>query len=304
MTHIDFAAVNQTRKFGPDWKPRFADLAARRFRAWGVNTMANWTPDYARAPRRIPYTMQFNTRDFPHRLALRNGRKCDAMPDVFHPGFLAFLREKAAKVAEWSANDPMLLGVFVDNELRWDLAQEAGDYPAYAERYFSAVASALREALPGTLYLGCRFAFESKTREEWRAASRHCDVVSVNVYERAPARDLPDGAADRPLLVGEFHFGALDAGMFSAGLAPALDQRERGECYRNFMRDCLDSPRYVGAHWFQYMDQALTGRPDGENFQCGFVTCCDVPYPEMVRAARDIAREMYPRRSAKSSGRR
>ena len=121
-------------------------------------------------------------------------------------------------------------------------------------------------------------------------------MVSVNVYERSPARDFPDGAEDRPLLVGEFHFGAFDSGMFAAGLAPALDQKERGECYRSFVRDCLDHPRYVGAHWFQYQDQALTGRPDGENFECGFVTSCDVPYPEMVRASRDIAREMYPRR--------
>lgn len=81
--------------------------------------------------------------------------------------------------------------------------------------------------------------------------------------------------------------------MAAPGLAPALDQKERGECYRAFVRDCLDGPRWVGAHWFQYQDQALTGRPDGENYQCGLVTVCDVPYPEMVRAARDIAGEMY-----------
>ena len=175
---------------------------------------------------------------------------------------------------------------------------KAADFPAVCERYFAEVEAALRETLPGTLYLGCRFAWASDAREEWRAASRHCDVVSVNVYERAPSRDLPDGAEDRPMLVGEFHFGAFDSGMFAAGLAPALDQKERGECYRAFLRDCLDSPRYVGAHWFQYHDQALTGRPDGENYQCGFVTVCDIPYPEIVRASRDIAREMYPRRFA------
>ena len=296
MTHVDFAAANQIRKWGTDWKPRFADLAARRLPAWGINTMANWSTDYARAPRRVPYTMQFNTRDFPHKLALADGKTCESFPDVLHPDFPGFLRGKAATVAQWVGDDPMFFGIFVDNELRWDLAQNAADFPAVAERYFAAVEAALRETLPGTLYLGCRFAFESKTREEWRAASRHCDVVSVNIYERSPARDLPDGAEDRPLLVGEFHFGAFDSGMFAAGLAPALDQKERGECYRSFVRDCLDHPRYIGAHWFQYMDQALTGRPDGENFECGFVTFGDVPYPEMVRASRDIAREMYPRR--------
>ena len=40
------------------------------------------------------------------------------------------------------------------------------------------------------------------------------------------------------------------------------------------------------------------GRPDGENFECGFVTVCDIPYPALVAAARDIAGEMYRRRFA------
>ena len=297
MTHADFFQINQVRRFGTDWKPRFANLAARRLRAWGLNTIANWSTDYAREPRQIPYTMQFNTGAFPHRLALADGSACEKFPDVFHPDFPAFLREKAAAVAAWAGDDPMLLGVFVDNELRWDLAQKAADFPAVCERYFAEVEAALRETMPSALYLGCRFAWASDSREEWRAATRHCDVVSVNVYERSPSRDLPDGAVDRPMLIGEFHFGAFDSGMFAAGLAPALDQRERGECYRAFLRDCLDSPRYIGAHWFQYHDQALTGRPDGENYQCGFVTVCDVPYPELVRAAREIAAEMHLRRS-------
>lgn len=303
MTHVDFFQMNQVRKWGKDWKPRFADLAARRLRAWGINTMANWSTDYAREPRLIPYTMQFNTRDFPHKLPLPDGKVCESFPDASHPDFPAFLREKTASVAAWVAGDPMCLGVFVDNELRWDLAQSAPDFPGIAERYFVEVERALRETMPGTLYLGCRFAFESKDREEWRAASRHCDVVSFNRYERSPARDMPEGAEDKPLLVGEFHFGAFDSGMFAPGLAPALDQKERGECYRAYVRDCLDHPRFVGAHWFQYHDQALTGRPDGENYECGFVTVCDVPYPEMVRASRDIAGEMYPRRLSRTTGR-
>ena len=44
------------------------------------------------------------------------------------------------------------------------------------------------------------------------------------------------------------------------------------------------------------MDQALTGRGDGENYQIGFVTVADAPYPELVQAARDIAATMYQRR--------
>lgn len=47
---------------------------------------------------------------------------------------------------------------------------------------------------------------------------------------------------------------------------------------------------------FQYTDQALTGRPDGENYQIGFVSVCDVPYEELVLACRETAAQMYRRR--------
>ena len=53
----------------------------------------------------------------------------------------------------------------------------------------------------------------------------------------------------------------------------------------------------VGAHWFQYTDSPVTGRAyDGENYNVGFVTNADVPYKEMVEAAREINQELYPRK--------
>ena len=98
------------------------------------------------------------------------------------------------------------------------------------------------------------------------------------------------------MIVGEFHFGALDRGLFHTGLVATRDQNERAKCYRAFVNDCLDHPRFVGTHWFQWQDQALTGRFDGENYQIGFVTVTDTPYPELVAAARDIGATMYRRR--------
>lgn len=47
-------------------------------------------------------------------------------------------------------------------------------------------------------------------------------------------------------------------------------------------------PAFVGTHWFQYVDEPLTGRTlDGENYNIGFVSVTDTPYPEMVAADRD-----------------
>ena len=133
----------------------------------------------------------------------------------------------------------------------------------------------------------------------YEESARYCDVVSVNIYSRQPARDLPPTAVDKPMIVGEFHFGALDRGLFHTGLVATRDQNERAKCYRSFVNACLDHPRFVGTHWFQWQDQALTGRFDGENYQIGFVTVTDTPYPELVAAARDIGATMYRRRFEK-----
>ena len=130
----------------------------------------------------------------------------------------------------------------------------------------------------------------------YEESARFCDVVSVNIYNRRPVKDLPATALDKPLINGEFHFGALDRGLFHTGLVGTRDQAERAQCYRDFLNACLDHPRFVGTHWFQWQDQALTGRSDGENYQIGFVTVTDTPYPELVEAARDIGATMYARR--------
>ena len=128
-----------------------------------------------------------------------------------------------------------------------------------------------------------------------RLAAEHCDVVSLNVYKHSPEIPYPASARDRPVIVGEFHFGALDRGMFHTGLVPTANQAERAVAYGKYVRDCLADDRIVGAHWFQYRDQAFTGRNDGECFQIGFLNAADAPYPEMVEMSRTLARELYAR---------
>jgi agarase len=56
----------------------------------------------------------------------------------------------------------------------------------------------------------------------------------------------------------------------------------------------------VGCHWFQYVDQPVTGRSlDGENYNIGLVTITDTPYPELVEAAREVHREVHELHAAK-----
>jgi hypothetical protein len=102
---------------------------------------------------------------------------------------------------------------------------------------------------------------------------------------------------DKPVLIGEFHFGALDRGMFSPGLQSTPHQMARAAAFDLYVRSALKHPNIVGVHWFQYRDQPLTGRPlDGENYNIGFVNITDLPYAEMVGKARAIAEDMYPYR--------
>ena len=85
--------------------------------------------------------------------------------------------------------------------------------------------------------------------------------------------------------------------MFDCGLRKTRDQNERAERYSAYIRKAAEAPWCVGAHWFQYVDQALTGRGDGENYNIGFIDATDDPYPEMRDAARAIHRDLYRIRS-------
>ena len=164
-----------------------------------------------------------------------------------------------------------------------------------SETYFRIVKEELAKVAPNQLYLGCRFIWDNPTAV--RSACKHCDVVSFNRYlYDVESLDLPAGQ-DKPVVIGEFHFGAIDRGAFHPSKVPAKDQQHRAECYRNFVRSALRNPLIVGTHWFAYHSEPTAGRGDGENYHIGFVDACDTPYQELVNAARQIGNEMYAYRS-------
>lgn len=163
----------------------------------------------------------------------------------------------------------------------------------YARRYFQCVRDALRRYAPNQLYLGCRFA--SRPLEVVKVAGEYCDVVSFNIY----AREVNErewaftNELGKPCIIGEFHFGALDRGMFHTGLVPVGNQEERGKAYQHYVRSVFNLPAFVGCHWFQYIDEPLTGRFDGENYNIGFVSGVDYPYWELARSARELNSQVY-----------
>jgi hypothetical protein len=158
---------------------------------------------------------------------------------------------------------------------------------ALADAYFRTVADTLKRHDPAHLYLGSRFS--TRTPEIVAACAQYCDVVSFNVYSRGVDGE-PWQALDRlrkPVIIGEFHFGTTDRGMFGPGLVDVGLEEARGTAYATYLKTVLDNPAFVGCHWFQYVDQPLTGRLlDGENYHIGLVAVTDVPYREFVTAVR------------------
>jgi hypothetical protein len=160
-------------------------------------------------------------------------------------------------------------------------------YTKAAEQYFRTAREVIKAVAPHQLYLGCRFAWVNALAAA--AAAKYCDVVSYNIYKRSVANFTFNGGADVPLLVGEFHFGALDRGMFHPGLVELPDQAARAQAYREYVEGALYHPQFVGCHWFQYRDEPVLGRVlDEENYQIGFVDVADTPYAETIAAARAV----------------
>jgi len=158
----------------------------------------------------------------------------------------------------------------------------------YADTYFKTIADSLNWHAPNHLLLGGRFA--SSIPEAVSACAEFCDVLSFNFYTREPQHGYDFAALrklDKPLLVTEFHFGSRDRGPFWGGVAEVYKEEERGPAYAHFLTKALEEPQVVGVHWFQYLDQPVTGRLlDGENGHLGLVAITDRPWDGFVSAVR------------------
>ncbi len=281
--NYDFAAANLMRKYGESWKDHAIGRAHRRLRSWGMNTAANWTHERVYSEGRTPYMVAIHYRS----------RELGRFPYRDMDLFRQALRERMAQEQGKTTDDPWCIGYFVDNELRWPREGRA----ELAENYYRICHEEMRRAAPNKLYLGSRLHDHMHpfggAEEVVRAAAKYCDVVSVNRYRFSPGDlRMPEGI-DKPLVIGEWHFGALDRGLLHPGLRSIGSQRQRAAGYRHYVRTALRHPHIVGAHWFQYRDQMVTGRFDGENYQIGFLDICDTPYWETITASREVGGEMY-----------
>lgn len=191
--------------------------------------------------------------------------------------------------------------------LAWELMEDPGFVPpqpspehpeieadfkyfqkVFAETYFKTIADSLKWHAPNHLLLGGRFAVSNP--EAVAACAQYCDVLSFNMYTLKP-QDGQDFAylrsLDKPVLVTEFNFGSRDRGPFWGGVTELAREEDRGPAYANFLKQAVSEPSIVGVHWFQYLDQPVTGRLlDGENGHFGLVGITDVPFQGFVDNVR------------------
>ncbi|MFC7292748.1 agarase [Hirschia litorea] len=183
------------------------------------------------------------------------------------------------------------------------VADLSGMLEMLGEQYFKVVHGTLEEYLPNHLYMGARMANWGMPPEIIKASVKYSDALSFNIYEEGVQEKnwafLEE--IDLPTVIGEFHIGTTsDSGLYNPGIVHAHDQKDRARMYKQYMQSVLDNPYFVGAHWFQYMDEPVTGRAyDGENANIGFVNVADIPYPELVDAAKEFNAKIYSERYGK-----
>lgn len=154
-------------------------------------------------------------------------------------------------------------------------------------------ALALKEVDKNHLNLGMRYAWVAN--KTVTAGCEYFDVFSFNCYRHDPYGSIQHivDLVDMPVMIGEFHFGALDRGLDATGIQGVASQEDRAKAYRYYMHRCASHPYCLGAHYFTLNDQGYLGRFDGENYQIGFVDVCNREYPEIVESAKKANREVY-----------
>lgn len=310
--------INTGRRRGGDTQdaPPGRNLISQRMSAWGFNTVGNWSWFQVsdEADRQV-YVVTFR--------APRAEPAYLGMPDVYSESFARDVDEAARRQCAPLKDDPWVLGYFIGNEPAWpgresevldmflsgpDTATKTklrtflaeGDTPARRaqfvhgmfERYLKLIGDAIKRYDANHLNLGIRFG--GTPPEAVMRMGRTFDVCSINVYEYEPTAKLQRvyEVTGRPIMIGEFHFGVPADGL-GAGLVQTANQIERGKGYRYYVEQAAALPGFVGAHWFQWSDQPVLGRFDGENYNIGLVDITNRPYVELIEAAKATHKRLY-----------
>ncbi|MGK9369945.1 hypothetical protein ACSSWA_13695 [Melioribacter sp. Ez-97] len=160
------------------------------------------------------------------------------------------------------------------------------------KKYIDVPCDAVEKIDSNHLNLGMRYAWISS--DLLYKAGERFDVFSINGYGLTPppTSEIAERSG-KPVMIGEFHHGAVDRGLPATGIVGVLSQRNRADAYRNYVEQGFARPELVGIHYFQWIDQPFYGRFDGENYNIGVVDITNNPYEELTGAMTETNRQIY-----------
>lgn len=170
----------------------------------------------------------------------------------------------------------------------------------FSSRYYAAVKAGLRNVNCSALYLGGQNLLWTTPEEVLRGMERSVDVASFTMYDQAHL--VPWSVFNkitRPILLSEFSFmsreGNASVGCFNENVV-VKNNAERASMALAYLKSALSKKNCVGVHWFNYVDQPISGRIDGENYAFGLVDVTDRPHQEVVNALRTFSSTLYSSR--------
>ena len=311
-----FGTWNLFRRYGKEYPAKSKSMIIKRMDKWGLNTIANWSSPEVTKLNQKAFMLQL------HGIGIEDGIM--GLPDVYTPDFASKIDAACKAFVEPFKENPWLIGYFTGNEPSW-LEQEerlcglildgtdkpiknelkkylaGGDSPERRKQFIystfrtflKTVDAAVKRVDSNHLNLGMRFG-HVPGKEILDICKDVFDVFSFNCYDLYPKKEFMDQiltGTGLPMIIGEYHFGTVDRGM-AQSLWQVNSQEERGVAYRYYTERAYAHPGLIGTAWFQWSDQDLTGRRDGENYNCGLVDVTDRPYQHQVEAMMKTAKRL------------
>lgn len=324
---VAFGTWNLFRRYGENYPEKSREMIVKRMDKWGLNTIANWSS--AEVMNMNKKAFMFQLRD----VGIEGGLM--GLPDVYATDFASKVDAGCKASVESYKNNPWLIGYFTGNEPSW-LEQEErlcsmilegpekpiktelkswlakGDTPERRKQFIfktfriflETVDNSIKKYDPNHLNLGIRFGnVMGIDREILEICKDVFDVFSFNCYDLYPKKEMMDRATEitgLPMIIGEYHFGTIDRGM-AQSLWQVNSQQERGVAYQYYTERAYAHSGLIGSAYFQWCDQDLTGRRDGENYNCGMVDVTDRPYKYQVEAVMETSKRLFDIHTGKLS---
>ncbi|WP_199613964.1 S-layer homology domain-containing protein [Paenibacillus alkalitolerans] len=176
----------------------------------------------------------------------------------------------------------------------------------YLDTFYGTVSRIYRKYDPNHLLLGDRWMVTPFRNEKFRSVlaeveGKYVDVISINYYsyniETDLLNDVYTKSGGKPILISEFGYGTGEQGLKPLLPNSAGNQLQRGMRYRNYVEGVASLDYIVGAHLFNYVDQAGHGRYWqgiwGERYNSGVINVADRPYKDYLEGIRATNYDIY-----------